>query len=89
MIQQAQPGWLVNPKQMPEPLAALLLALSERDNSIQQAITRRNPYKIALNQGVRGATAQLQGQTRGRPFKPAAERVKPDNQQPSIPAEPI
>jgi hypothetical protein len=59
MIQQAQPEWLASPHQMPEPLAALLLALSERDNSIEEAITRRNPYKITLNQGLREATRQL------------------------------
>jgi hypothetical protein len=64
MIQRANPEWITNPGPMPElpaaPVIALLLALVERDNSIEEAITRRNPYKITLNQGLREATRQLQ-----------------------------
>jgi hypothetical protein len=60
MIQQAYPDWRKDHTQIPEPLVGLLLALVKRDNSIEEAITRRNPYKITFKQGIREATRQLQ-----------------------------
>jgi hypothetical protein len=86
MIQQAHPEWLRDPKQMPVELAAVLLALLERDNSIQEATTRRNSPEIILNQGVREATRQIQDRLAAIRSHPGPEDSKTDNQQPSTPA---
>ena len=78
-IQQAHPDWIANPRQIPEPLAALIVALVERDNSVEEALTRRKPLQVHLNKGVIETTHQIQSELekRGSPFPKTPENKQP------------
>lgn len=79
MIQQAHPEWVANPKQIPEPLVALILALVKRDNSIEEGLTRRNHLQVHLNKAVIESTRQIQSEFEkcGSPFPKTLENKQP------------
>jgi hypothetical protein len=79
MIQQAYPEWIADPRQVPEPLAALFLALAERDNAIEQAISAPKVPKIHLNKAVIEKVQQTQAklEKRGSPFPKDIENKQP------------
>jgi hypothetical protein len=79
MMFEAYPEWLANPSQIPEPLVALLLALVERDKSIEEAISRRKSHDLRLNQAVLEGIRQVQISLaeRGSPFPQNIENKQP------------
>lgn len=79
VIQQAYPQWIADPRQVPEPLAALIMALVERDNAVQQAVTRHNRLQVHLNQGLIEAVRQIQSELEkpGSSFPKTLENIQP------------